>query len=178
MEKNLQFFVCPNPHQQYTSPIQVTSCLFFQQFFQLLQKLTVPTVPARDDWYLTQPSPYCLSSQSEPQHDILVPLASSTQWLICLGCSHLLQNLSPGPVASSFILLVPHSTYSWYGSATSHQQLVSLKTRKSQLSLFLCPDTAHTLFVEKTSSLFSCMFYKWISNAMAFIRESYGKHLH
>lgn len=79
------------------------------------------------------------------------------------GCSHLLQHLSPGPVASSCVLLVSHSTYIAYGSATSHQQLVSLKIRKSQLSLFPYTDTAHTLFVEKSSSLFSCMFYKRIS---------------
>lgn len=144
-------------------PYKSLPAFFFQQFFQLLRKLTMQTVPDGDDWHFTQPSHYSLSSQSEPQHDILVPLASSTQCLICLGCSHLLQHLSPGPVASSCILLVPHSTYSWYGSATSHQQLVSLKIRKSQLSLFPCPNTAHTLFVEKTSSLFSCMFYKWIS---------------
>lgn len=128
MKKSLHFFfVCPNSHYPYKS---LPAFFFPQQFFQLLWKLIIWTVPDRGHLHLTQPSHYSLSSQSEPQHDIFVALASSTQCLICLGCSHLLQHLSPGPVAASCVLLVLHSTYTSYGSATSHQQLVSLKIRK------------------------------------------------
>lgn len=120
-------------------------------------------MPDRDHWHLTQPSHYSLSSQSEPQHDTwchwhLPPNAWSV-WA------------APIPFRTSHLALWHHLVNSWcpiqptlpYGSATSHQQLVSLKIRKPQLNFFPYTDTAHTLFVEKTSSLFSCMFYKWIS---------------
>ena len=103
------------------------------------------------------------SSQSEPQRDILVPSASSAQPLISLGCSHLLQHLSPGPTASPCALLVPHSTYAWCGSAAAHQQLDSGTLRTSRLSLLPFTDTAHTLCVEKPSLLFCFVSYKWIS---------------
>lgn len=104
-----------------------------------------------------------ISSPSEPQRDILVPSASSAQCLLSLGCSHLLQHLSLGPTASPRVLLVPHSTHAWCGSASAHQQRRSGKLRKSRLSLLPFTDTAHTLCVEKTSLLFSFMSYKWIS---------------
>lgn len=121
-----------------------------------------------------QRSPHChctynflmtlsIFSPSEPQHDISVPSASSTQCMLSLGWSHLLQHLSMGPTASLRVLLVPHSTHAWCGSASAHRQQGSGKLRESRLSLLPFRVTAYTLCVEKTSLLFSFMSYKWIS---------------
>lgn len=138
----------------HNNSIYITHTSRFLPFFIIILWIIPKADYMRSAWYTP---PHChstysflitlsLSSQSQPQHNVSVSLASSTQCLIPLGCSHLLQHLSPGPTASPCVLLVPHSTYAWCGSASAHQQLVSWRLRKSRLSLFsIHRHCSHTL---------------------------------
>lgn len=176
MKKSLQLLSVPTHISSIHHPYKSLPDFFFSNSFN-----------SSESWLYE----HCLTEATSTSHNLLfTPYPprqnySMTFWsawhLPPNGCSHLLQHLSPGPVASSCVLLVPHSTYTAYGSATSHQQLVSLKIRKSQLSLFSYTHTAHTLQKPLKRKPLHCSAACSTSkypNAMVFIRGSYGKHLH
>lgn len=142
-------------------PYKSLPAFFFQQFFQLLRKLTMQTVP----WWRR------LALHTTFSLLLILPVRTPAWHFGALGIFHPMPDLSgllPSPAAPltwpcGIILYTLGAPLNLLLIWFCHFSPTAGLTQDQKVPVKSLSMLKHTLFVEKTSSLFSCMFYKWIS---------------